>query len=619
MDYFPQIVETRFFLLIFISTLTFFSLVVAPGYDSFSADQTMFLPPLLQSLDPSLFSSQDLAHARMLSTEWSLVDDVLRFFVQMGIPLVWVLFLLSFILRISFFTALYHIIFFFTENRTRSAFILLFFLLPFFIPGTGHTTLEKILTYRQFSVTLSLVYIALYLSGWQVLSGIPLIFAFMLHAISALPFFAVHGLLTLKQLISPRTHTMLSSILVGLFPLLGAVSFILLRDTGVTDSFFLRIDEEWKQLANPRNAPAFFAFWDIRSYISLASWILLLGMPLLRLKELLPNTDKRNIFLILVVIAPLCLLAGAVIGELTSFYGIVKLNLQRGLLLISFFTPLIVGIWAFWHVETNQNRILENTFLSSVILWFLFKGDFLFLREQSLIFLAPLVILWYGRALPYFPKHRENIISLFAVMIFGFLSGAVTQRSLSYGDINAVIRFYAFLLGGFGIALYFYAKKDISSTSTVQYVVSLIVPIFIAASLYSVPFFTIYPAYYVNKPYQDACAWIGTHTPKDSIFIVEPFVSHPLPEVFRVACLRSIFTTYKEGGVVPYDKDREVAFEWKRKYNLIYELQKKPLIINQIKQTYKIDYVISETPVAFPKQYPLVFSNNAYFIYDIRN
>ena len=70
---------------------------------------------------------------------------------------------------------------------------------------------------------------------------------------------------------------------------------------------------------------------------------------------------------------------------------------------------------------------------------------------------------------------------------------------------------------------------------------------------------------------------------------------------------------------MPYDKNRYVAFEWKRKYDLIYTLRDNPALIEQLTKSYLIDYIFSQHPISFPARYPLVYSNNTYYIYDVRN
>lgn len=614
-----QFLSSRAFIPACIAGLVLFSIVVTPGYRSFSDDQTMFLPPLLRALDPSLFPN-DLPHASMISSEWSLINDVLELFVWLGIPLLWTLFILTILFRALFFLALYHCIFYFAEDRFRSAFILLFFLTPFFIPGTGHATLEAAFDYRLVAIALGFSYLALHLRGQQFFSVVPLVFAFLIHAISAMPFFLSHVLLVGRTWWHARKEKqkIYSLLLFGTLPFIAAVGFLLLRNTGATDSFFLRIDEAWKQLANPRNAPAFFAFWDRNSYLSLFGWIALLSIPLISLKQLITIPYKRHAAWILAAATPFFMLMGAAFGEYTSFYGMVKINLQRGLLLLSFFAPILFGMYMLQRVEKYRDNMLENTFLIATAFWFLFKDDFVFLREQFLLFIPPLLLLLHGARVSAIPQKAATFLPLAAVAVFGLFDGAATQRALFYGDAVSVVWFHVILLGGLIFAL-FYKTTALSSESFTRYTVAAAVPILFICSALFMPSFAIYPKFFSNAPYREACAWIQTHTAKDDIFIVEPFVTDPPPEEFRLACLRPIFTTYKEGGVVPYDKNRAVAFEWKRKYDLVLALKNNFALIDEIKESSRVDYLMSETPISFPSRYRPVFSNSAYYIYDIRN
>ena len=450
-------------------------------------------------------------------------------------------FLWSVVLRAVFFTALYFIMLYFTEQRLHAAFLLLFFLVPFFITGSGHETLEKSLTYRTFSISFCLTYLALYLFRWRFLSLIPLLAAFTVHAITAIPFFLAHTLLTLGELWYKREkeQNKLKIILVGSIPFIGAISFLLFQHIDATGSFFLKIDEAWKQLANPRNTPAFFAFWDMHTYLSLAGWVAFASVPLFSLRQFVPHAQRRQVLLVLIIFAPLLLLGSALVGEYTLFYGIVKLNLQRGFLLVTFFAPILFGMYALWHAENNRDAVLSNFFLFAVMIALLAKQHFVFLREQFLLFVPSLVLL----SLPWFSGMRSHG----AIALLMFFAGAVTQRAIVYHDGIPLLWFYITCAGGIATT-YFYATRRLTTSSLVNGGLGASCIILLAVCIFSAYSFTIQPKYFSNRAYLDACAWIQSHTSKDSIFIVEPFVSQPPPETFRLACLRSLFTSYKEGG-----------------------------------------------------------------------
>lgn len=578
----------------------------------------MFLPPILHMLDNSLFPNGDLEHARIVTTERSLIGGLLAFFVSKGVDLLWLLFILSAVFRTLLFLVLYHLILYFTQDRTRTAFILLFFLTAFFVPGTGVATTESIFTYRTVALSFGFLYLILYLYGWRLAALAPLLFTFSIHAITALPFFCFHYLHTAWETWQKRKEpqVLIRGVLVSIIPITGVLLFLWWRHSGATDAFFLRMDTDWKQLANPRNQAAFFAFWSISSYISLVSWLTLAGIPLIYLKEFLRDAGKRT-FMLILLLAPLLMLALAAAGEYSGFHGIIKLNLPRGLFLISFLVPILVSIFTLWHAEQNRRDILKNTFLLAILVWFLPKDGFVFLREGMLLFIPPLAILFYGQLLPRASRWTAHL-SILAIAAFALVDGAAIYRSLFYGHISSILWIHLVLLTGWVLSL-LYAKDYISSASLARFGVAASVPFLVIASLVSAKSFSIYPKFFTNTPYQEACAWVEQHTTKDSIFIVEPFVTNPRPEEFRLACFRPIFTTYEEGGVVPYDEKREDAFIWKRKYDLIQALRKNLSLLSQAKQEYRLDYIFSETPLVLPPRYPLAFSNSGYYIYDIRN
>src|SRR3989344_4632079 len=162
----------------FIVAAVFFSFLVSPGYQSFVSDQTIFIPLVYRALDPALFPN-DLSWFEVMHTKRTLMTDFILLFVRGGIDIFWTLFSLAFLFRIILFASLYFVIRFFTESQ-RTA---------FFIPGTGHTTVESTFNYRTLAVATSFLFLALYLYGKRRLALVPLLFGFTIHPITTMPFF----------------------------------------------------------------------------------------------------------------------------------------------------------------------------------------------------------------------------------------------------------------------------------------------------------------------------------------------------------------------------------------------------------------------------------------------
>lgn len=604
------IIAHKLFVPCFIGIVVLFSFVVAPGYEVYTSDQALFLPPLFHKLDPALFEN-DLSWFNTIFTERTFLTDFFAFFVRLGIPILWVLFLWDLIIRILFFASLFYIIYYFTGNRSYSIVALLFFITPLKTFGTGHGTMETSFSYRAFSLTFGLTFIAFYLYE-KIYGGISFILlAFMIHPITTLPFLLFYGATECISVLQSNMawkelrRRLLPFIIIGA----GIVLFLATKASGVSENLFLRIDEAWKQLAYPRNSPAFFAFWDRNSYISLVGWFLLGSIPFLSLSSLVPTKNKRMALYILGAI-PIILLVVSAFGEYFLLHGIVKFNLQRGLFLVNIVTAILIGFLAFSHAERERGKFTENAFLFAILAWFFYKEDFVFLREQMLFFVPSLVVLFYAGKTS-IPRGTLLAASL-GLFLLGY--GVTISRTLVYRDFLSLLVFHGFIAVGILVAsLYTYTL--ITSKKLLLSIITVAIPILLLSSLIKAPRFTIYPAFAYNRRYMDACAWVQNYTAKNSVFIVEPFVSGE-PAEFRLACFRPIFTTFKDGGIAPYG--RKEAFEWKRKYDFLYEIPKNWIVIETIKKQYRVDYIFSEKKLPIEQLYPLVFSNEKYYIYDIR-
>lgn len=605
-------INTRAFPVVFISTLVLFSIFVAPGYESFTSDQALFLPPVFHKLDPALFS-EDLTLWDSIFTEQTLLTNILAFPSTYGIDIFWTLFLLSVLSRILFFASLYFVVRFLTGNTLYALFSLLFFVTPFWIPGTGHTTIESAFSYRALALPLGLSALALFFHGYRFLTLVPLMLGFIIHPITTAPFLLFYYIASAWRIwMSKKQQRSIKPYILPLIALTFAVViFTIWTNGGSAGSFFLTMDEDWISLAHPRNSPAFYAFWDIQAYISLALWILLFASVIFLRKNSPP--PHEYFISVALFLTPIILLLIAAIGEYTMVYGIIRPNFQRGILFIPIFSVILTSAYTFWHAEQYPKCTFTNTLLFAMLLWFLYKENFVFLREIMLLFIPPLIILLVWDATPFLRRWpRGAVFAAYAVTFLG--AGFATAKAYVYSDFSSLVIFYLLLIGGSIIAL-FYRNDFITSSSLMKYSMFTAAPFFLALSLFSMKNFSIYPHFFYNTAYMNACAWVQKHTPKDSIFIVEPFVRTE-PHEFRLACFRPIFTTFKEGGIVPYSPIREDAFDWKHRYDLIYAIRGNWDTIKTIKQEYRVDYIFSEEQLPLPDS--LVYSNEKYYIYDIR-
>lgn len=610
-NYIKSAIEWRYFPVLFILLLSAFSLIVTPGYESFTSDQALFLPPLYHLLDQTLFPD-DVRWWNEMFTNQTFLTDFLAFFVQHGMNIFWTLFTLTALSRVLFFTALYFIVRGLAGSRGIALITLLFFLTPFWVPGTGHTTIENAFSYRAITLPLGLTATAFILRNRYLLASAPLVLGFMIHPITALPFLLFYyGMIGKEMWLQKLDLLRLKNEIAAFLITTTALGlFTLLYSSGAAENFFIVIDDQWKALAHPRNSPAFFAFWDKNSYLSLAAWILLGVTFYQKAKQQL--TPLARFVYVLTMSIPLFFLGVAAVGEYTAWHGLLKLNFQRGIFFFNIFIPIFIAAYTFRDDIQNRTSLEERWLLFSIIAWFFWKENFVFLREQMLLFIPSLLILFAGKHSPPL-ANRERLRAILAVGALFLLSGAAANRAIFYADYLSFGIFILIMIVGFLAAMYFQVPSR--KEYCLQYGIGAAILLLTAGMSARAPSFTIYPHFHYNAAYQEACRWVENHTTRDSVFIVEPFISDP-PEEFRLACFRSIFTTFKDGGIIPYNPSRQDAFDWKRRYDLIYAIRGNWNTIETIKQSYRVDYIFSEEEL--PIHFPLAFSNNKYHIYDIR-
>ena len=78
-------------------------------------------------------------------------------------------------------------------------------------------------------------------------------------------------------------------------------------------------------------------------------------------------------------------------------------------------------------------------------------------------------------------------------------------------------------------------------------------------------------------------------------------------------CHRSIFVSGREGSSSLFD--RAFALEWKKRMDLYSEVSPDLSLLKSLTKDYKINYIFSSEQIN--SSYPIVFDNDAYYIYKI--
>src|SRR3989344_1783348 len=162
--------------------------VLITGYEVFSVNQNVFLPPLFHRIDPSLFQHDEFDY-ELLFGGHSFFLDLLEQLIRTGINIFWLLFLLTLLTRIIFFISIYFITDYFVNNKLFSLFILFFFVRGF---GGGF------LTYEMLAIASGLCFLAILLRGRKTIALLLLFFSFMMHPITGAALFILYGFFLLR-------------------------------------------------------------------------------------------------------------------------------------------------------------------------------------------------------------------------------------------------------------------------------------------------------------------------------------------------------------------------------------------------------------------------------------
>ena len=575
----------------FILIFTFFTLVVYPGYSVFGGDHNIYIPQLYKSINPELYPNDTLFE--FSQTSLTHFGDLTIILINItGLDIFYIFIILAFVTRLVYFYAVYKISYYLTNDRKFSLLSSSLLIGGLAIYGTITTTFDIIVQPRPIALSLCLLFVVLFWENKRLVSIIPLSLSIFMHPMIALPFLVFFYLSLFIEILAKRRLS-INLIVSGLIPFLSGILF-LARIKGNADlSLFGVISKEWEAIIRFRN-PSFILDWSYTSFVYLIISLILFTIAYYGLNRIFTNKEKKNTLLILILTSLGLFVLSFITVDLAKLQLFQQFQLSRGLIIPKILITILFAYYTYIQVRENQKNLLQNMAFIGIIVSILIKEIMLIIFLPALILIE---IKRYKLKNINFPKNKLFIwftllIPPIALLIFLLTTGMKDR-------INYLIAIIAFTTIISIIVYKFGLRINLKYISLVLLIITIL---FISQ-------FTIYPKYYKDKEFIEACNWIKTNTSKSDMFLVQPFSN--MSGQIRIECLRPVFTSGKEGGQAAFNE--EYAKEWKKRFDKILELEKNKYLIYKLSEEYNLSYIFSDSNKDL--NYSLQFNNTKYFIY----
>jgi hypothetical protein len=520
-------------------------------------------------------------------------DEVISFLLNtLPFSIYTLFFVVMFLVRFLTIYAITGIVNYLTQNRSFSFFAPLLFFFPQPAFGAAMRMFEAALYPRSVSLMFSLLFLLFFLYGRTFLSTLFLSFGILMHPLTAIPFFAFFVLASLVE-IQKRTLS-LSSFLMSFFVPLAVGFFSLFSGPATDSSLFTRIDPVWKNILVDRVPYLYIAEWHYSIFLTLAATLIVALTLRVFIRNLLKTSLQRVSVWLLLVLPLVLTFISFVMVDLLNFHFFAQLQLTRGLLLLRFVVILFLGYFTYQRLTSKKSSQLYIFSLLGLLLSLAIEDFFV------LLYLPLYLILWWKEErIQRLPVTNNFLGSLFAFYTLCFVG-------LLYITESFTLLTYFVPLFIVPLALSWLLSSSTSLPSRLPTFLMILLPV---VSLLFVPFFSVYPPYFQNQELVDTCTWIEEHLPLEALFLTEPFSTVTGPT--RMTCLRSVFAGRKEGAQSAFQ--REYALEWDTRMRVLDELNKHPETLEDVAETYHIDYVLSEKELNLS----LVYSNSKYYVYEL--
>jgi len=595
-------IKNQLLLFFSIFIFTIFSLTVYPGYEVFKEDQEVYMPQIYHSQNHSLFGNDLLIKFDQL--KYTFFDELVNFtqnFFNKDIFLS--LFILMFITRFIYYFSIYQIALYFSQNKLFSFISLFLFMKGYSVYGYPYSFLETLLVPRFISLSLCLLSLVFLFKNKTLISFAILACASLVHPLTVIPFTIFPFL---KLIFSFKKYFQKSlfiiSFIIGLFILF---SILVVKFNLIPNILILHpLDLLWENIIRTRNPYYFLSTWNYQLLILGVTFLLFIVL-LMGKKPLFNDSLRKSYAFLFFIIPSVSLIIYFFIVEILKIPFLVQIQLLRTLVLWKIACIFFFSYYAYHQISIKPHNILFNFFLLGIVFSFIFESSFIFPFPSKgslvVLFILPFLYLWTKK------KHNlaGNSLIFAALLLISFILARLFVIRL------AVIIPLMILL----ILITLILRYKMCFIRDYQFIIRPAAILIISmTTLFFLPSFQIRPKYFEDKLFMETCNWIKNHTNTEAIFITEPFTSKSGP--LRLSCLRSIFTSRKDGSFAILF-NRDYALEWQTRMNIVKELENNNYCFPNTPKEYKMDYILSERKLDL--SFPEIYNNGKYFIYKINN
>ncbi len=559
--------------------------VVLGGYESFSSDQLLYVPYFLHNLGATFSPFDQLIQFNQGA--WSIFADIFELILRVPQPAVfWVMFAVFFAARVLYFYALYRLANFFAQDKRIGLWVPLVFIGGMLVYGTVSGTLDNELIPRALALPVSLWGLSLLVYSKRLYAALSFTLAFLIHPLTGLVFFAVLYLYALIQLW--RRQSTLSSVVAWLIPMVGAIALTLIKSLPSGGALF--IDPAWQAVLVARDTFVYLSAWP--GYAS----TLLLALPLdfcallyVRSKLFAVGSVQRYWFNLLFVL-PLMAIGVSLVGvDWLQLHPLAQLQILRTLIFWKLLLALGFGIYVF--------KVADADWLKKFLV---FATAAALVVTQTVAFATIPALL----VLEYVPNRRGRVVSI-AVCVLA----AVGLELLSWLhlktepnlDLNVVA---VFMIASIVVLIRRYRINVLRWGSELAFGGIVACGVLLAANQSFV-----LPQWTKDAGFMRACAWLQQNTQPSDVILTEPYSD---VAYVRIACVRSIYTSDKDGAMGLFD--RTYALEWQQRQNMVRKIYDDPALAYTLGAN-GVRYVFAQKQYRVP--FTPVFDADSYVVYSL--
>ena len=457
------------------------------------------------------------------------------------------------------------------------------------------TTFDVLIQPRSIALSLCLLFLVFFFNNKKLFSTIPLSLSIFMQPMTSLPFLAFFYIALMLKFI--KDHKINKSIIISaLIPIISGILFLAGIKGNANLSLFGIISPAWEEVIRFRN-PSFILDWSYTSFIYLIISLVLFTVIYYKKEEIFKSDREKKYNILMLILIPFALfILSFITVDLAKLQLFQQFQLARSLIISKMLITILFAYFAYNKIKENPKNFILNFILTGIIIATLIKEIMLIIFIPALLLILIEEKYNLSKKISFIKKKQFTVASIIipslGLLLALFILG-LTDRII-----------YLMIAIALTILITSLLYKNKMRINYKHIIVAIIILIIIF-----IPKFTIFPKYYQDKEFMEACSWIKENTNKSDTFIAQPFSN--MSGSIRTECFRPLFASGKDGGQSAFNE--EYALEWKKRFNLINELSNNKNLIYNISKEYNIKYIISDSDISL--DYKISFNNTKYFIY----